>query len=433
VERLATFPIRRRGEPFRQEHKDLAAALQETLETVVFHVARHYAKTTGLSRLALAGGIAHNCTLSGKLLMSNLFEDVFVQPASHDAGCAIGAALCVGQSLGDSPRPARLSSIYWGPDIAGAEERILSQWRPFVAWERTSDISHRTATLLAEGGVIGWVQGRSEFGPRALGNRSILADPRPAANKDRINHMVKKREGYRPFAPSVLEEALHEYFDVPSHVDAIPFMTFVVPVREEQRARLAAVTHVDGTARVQTVSRDSNPAYWSLLRAFEAQTGVGVLLNTSLNNNSEPIVDSVEDAMVSYLTTSIDVMAIGDYWVTRQPGWRERIGTLRLTLPRHCRLTSKRYFDGERWRDQWSVEDLIRKSERIVTREVFAVLAAADGEKTIDEAAGAAAVVEASRPSVIAELFELWSERVVRLSPQRSVECLEPEAMAMAV
>src|SRR5262249_1296171 len=282
------------------------ASLQETLEDIAFHTIRYYRQVTGQKRLCLAGGVAHNCTLNGKLLYSGLFDDVFIQPAAHDAGCALGSAMhAYLQAKGSLSRP-RLDHVFWGSD-AGADDEIestLSRWTELVEFEKVDNVAERAAQLLAGGSVIGWVQGRSEFGPRALGNRSILADPRPAENKRVINAMVKKREGYRPFAPSVPEEDAADIF-VPPPMKTAPFMIFVVDVREHQRALLGAVTHVNGSARVQTVSRSTNARYHRLLAEFKALTGVPVLLNTSFNNNAEPIVDSVEDAVVCYLTTGL--------------------------------------------------------------------------------------------------------------------------------
>ena len=209
----------------------------------------------------------------------------------------------------------QLQHVYLGTDI-GDDTAVADQlraWDAFISFEKSPDIARQAAHLMAEGAVIGWVQGRSEFGPRALGNRSILADPRPATNKDRINQMVKKREGYRPFAPSVLEEDVRLYFDIPEGIDKFPFMIFVVQVRPDMRQQLGAITHVDGTARVHTVSRETNSRYWEVINAFKEITGVGVLLNTSFNNNVEPIVDSVEDGVVSFLTTGLDYLVVGDY------------------------------------------------------------------------------------------------------------------------
>ena len=181
--------------------------------------------------------------------------------------------------------------------------------------------------------MIGWVQGRSEFGPRALGNRSILADPRPAGNMTRINAMIKKREGYRPFAPSVMEEHVRDYFELPDEVASLPYMIFVVPVRVDRRSLLGAVTHVDGSARVQTVSRTDNERFWQLLRAFGDLTGVPVLLNTSFNNNAEPIVDTLDEAVTCYLTTGLDYLVAGDYLVTRRPAVNGAYRDLTVLLP----------------------------------------------------------------------------------------------------
>src|SRR6185436_19009401 len=189
---------------FTQQHKDLAAALQQALEEIVLHVLRHYRQATGLRNLCMAGGVAHNCTMNGKILYSGLFDDIFVQPAAHDAGCALGAALLAYQEIGPLSND-QVQHVYWGTDIgddASIAQHLLA-WNPFIAFEKSPDIARHTAQLMAEGAVVGWMQGRSEFGPRALGNRSILADPRPQQNKHRTNQMVKKREGYRPFAPSV--------------------------------------------------------------------------------------------------------------------------------------------------------------------------------------------------------------------------------------
>jgi carbamoyltransferase len=327
-------PARKRQDPLEQIHADLAAALQETLEDIVLHVVRYFRELTGNTRLCLAGGVAHNCSLNGKLLYTGLFDDIFVHPASHDAGCAIGAGvypfllgngfrvsgvppiLSIPVATGDSPSYVgdELRTVYWGSDI-GSEEIIqatLSEWHEFVHFEAVRDIAARTATMISKGAVVGWVQGRSEFGPRALGNRSIVADPRKAENKDIVNAMVKKREAYRPFAPAILEEYVHDYFDLPVEKNRFPFMTFVVRVRPEKQELLRATTHVDGTARIQTVCREDNPRFWQLIDAFRVITGVPVLLNTSFNNNHEPIVDSVEDAIVSFLTTGLTHLVLGD-------------------------------------------------------------------------------------------------------------------------
>jgi carbamoyltransferase len=420
-ELLRCVEPRKRGQPFGDHHKDLAAALQEALERIVLHVLRHQRAVTGERRLCLAGGVAHNCTMNGHVLASGLFDDVFVQPAAHDAGCALGAALLAAEDAAVARRHRPLRHVYWGPDIGsdGKVSSVLDAWDGFVRVERPGDLARRTAQLLASGAVVGWVQGRSEFGPRALGNRSILADPRPAANKDRINAMVKKREGYRPFAPSVLEEDARDYFDVPGQVEALPFMIFVVPVREDKRALLGATTHVDGTARVHTVSRDTNPRYWELIKAFKDLTGVPVVLNTSFNNNAEPIVDSVEDAVVTFLTTDIDHLVVGDCLVTKRAvSWADRL-SLDVWLRPYARLEQTKGFVAP---DRVGVtcEARTTADRRLrwpISRRLYDVLVTLEAPTPLGELLARAGVPTEEYPDVVAELDELWAQRLVTLRP----------------
>ncbi|EST19411.1 decarbamoylnovobiocin carbamoyltransferase [Streptomyces niveus] len=312
---------RRRGEPFTQAHMDFAASVQETTEQIAMHVIGYWARSTGLRNLAFGGGVAHNSTLNGRILTSGLFDEVFVHPASHDAGSSEGAALVVARERGERVWPLpRLTSASLGPDLGDVDslERTLKSWSPLVDVERADDIVETTAHLLAAGEAIGWAHGRSEFGPRALGNRSILADARPKENQTRINAMVKKRESFRPFAPVVTAEAAGDYFDLPETVGHHDFMSFVVQVRADRRELLGAVTHVDGSARVQVVTEETNPRFHRLVTRFGELTGTPVLLNTSFNNNAEPIVQSVDDVLTSYLTTSLDVLVIEDFVVRRR-------------------------------------------------------------------------------------------------------------------
>lgn len=418
---VAAGAVRRRGAAFTQQHSDVAAALQEALERIVLHVLTDRRAKTGLANLCLAGGVAHNCTVTGKLLYSGLFDDIFVQPAAHDAGCALGAALMLSAERGHPAPKTRLREVYWGTPIADddAVARDLGAWGGFLDLARSDDIAGDAADLLADGAVIGWVQGRSEFGPRALGNRSILADPRPAANKDRINAMVKKREGYRPFAPSVIEEAAHTYFDLPDDRHDYPFMNFVVPVRVEHRARLGAITHVDGTARLQTVSRDTNPAYWGVIAAFGQRTGVPILLNTSFNNNAEPIVDSVEDAVATFLTTDLDALVVGPFLARKRAVAARDWWRLGIALPPYVRLQQTRGLSGD-----GAVEtrreirtSFSSRAGTVVSRGVFdALMTLADGGCGLGDlrhhadAAGGEA-------TMLAEIRALWEQRLVRLHP----------------
>ncbi|MER9895446.1 carbamoyltransferase [Mesorhizobium sp. M0119] len=421
---LRNIEVRRKGMPFTQQHRDVSASLQEALERIVFHILRHHREATGMKRLCLAGGVAHNCTMNGKLLYSGLFEDIFVQPASHDAGCALGAALIVSNEMGRPAPCERLQGVYWGPDLGSerAVQQELNAWAGHLEVERSDDVASSAADWIANGAVIGWVQGRSEFGPRALGNRSILADPRPAANKDRINAMVKKREGYRPFAPSVLEEDASEFFDLPDGRHEFPFMNFVVRVRDSKRALLGAITHVDGTARLQTVSRNANPAYWEVINAFKKRTGTPILLNTSFNNNAEPIVDSVADAIATFLTTELDGLVVGPFLVKKRAATMQDWTTLAVSLPPYVSLHQTRAYKAPDRREthcEISTTHFSSDSVRI-SHDLFNLLMRIEGEAVLGDLLNTIAPDQAKREALMEGLRRLWEQRLVRLHPSQA-------------
>jgi carbamoyltransferase len=271
---------------------------------------------TGLRRLCLAGGTALNCSMNGKLALLPWVDEVFIQPAAHDAGTALGAALAVYvEKTGHRPT-WRMEHAYWGPEYDN--EAIETALRGFTELKvhRSENICAETAELLAAGQIVGWFQGRLEIGPRALGNRSILANPSLPEMKDLVNNQVKHREPWRPFAPSVLEEAVGRYVDPPL---ASPYMILAFDTKAEQQAELASAIHVDGTCRPQTVSRATNPRYWELIKQFEARTGIPAVLNTSFNVDSQPIVNNPYEAIDTFLNCGLDVLAIGDYLV-----WKEK-------------------------------------------------------------------------------------------------------------
>lgn len=314
------------GEPRRPEeaiedrHAAIAAALQEALQRAILHTLNHARAVTGIDRLCLAGGVALNCSLNGVVARSGLFRDIFVQPAASDEGCSVGAALHAYYYGADRDRQdtRRWEDVSLGPEYAQSETlRVLRRHAEKLQWLAQEDITDAVAARLAHGQVVGWFQGRMEFGPRALGNRSILADPRDPEMKERINAKVKRREPFRPFAPSVLEEEASAYFDM-NGLDSSPFMLFAVPVRAGQRAAIPAVTHVDGTARVQTVSRRTNPLFWELISKFRDLTSIPLVLNTSFNVRNEPIVCTPDDAIRCFLSTDIDCLAIGRYLVEKR-------------------------------------------------------------------------------------------------------------------
>ncbi|MDA9420891.1 carbamoyltransferase family protein [Bradyrhizobium sp. CCBAU 53380] len=421
---VRNIQVRRKGQPFTQQHRDVSASLQEALERIVFHTLRHHRKATGMTRLCLAGGVAHNCTLNGKLLYSGLFDDIFVQPAAHDAGCALGAALMVSNELGSPAPRERLSDNYWGPDLGNEQAvvRELNAWSGHLDIQRSDDIASSAADWMANGTVIGWVQGRSEFGPRALGNRSILADPRPAENKDRINAMVKKREGFRPFAPSVLEEDASEFFELPNGTRQLPFMNFVVRVREAKCNVLGAITHVDGTARLQTVSRETNSAYWDVISAFKRRTGIPSLLNTSFNNNAEPIVQSVSDAITTFLTTELDGLVIGPFLVRKRVASLQDWSALGVSLPPYASLHRVRSYTTP---DRQETVCEIRTGHSAhynmrISPELFDMLMRIEGEASLGWLFDAAMLDQAKREDLVKELRLVWELRGVRLHPLRA-------------
>lgn len=403
---------RRKGEPFTQEHKDFAAGLQATVERIILHVLQHYRQETGLRNLCVAGGVGHNCSANGKMYYAELFDSVYFQPAAHDAGLSLGAALHVMNQEGARPVRVRVPHVYLGTAIPADPGAALRRWGGFLQIRKVDDVEAEAAKLLADGQVLAWVQGRAEFGPRALGNRSIVADPRPADNKDRINQMVKKREAYRPFAPSILEERIAEVCELAATENrTLPFMISTLRVRPEWRERLGAVTHVDGTARVQTVSRQTNPSYWKLIREFEELSGVPVLLNTSLNNHMEPIVDSVDDAVSCFLTTGLEALVVGSYIATKRSDRSHlALGACSVRLPgnRSLVLRSGRHFVdcfSHPWFGQSSVE---------ISRGLFEVL-----RRSLQEEAAIATVVckGTDETALFTELEHLWEMRAVTVVP----------------
>jgi carbamoyltransferase len=300
---------------------DIAHSAQIVYEEIFFHVLSDLQRRTGLTKLALAGGCALNSVANGKIFERTKFRELFIQPAAGDDGTAIGAAFYVEHAVLGRPRRFVMHNAYTGLGfddraIESAIERARSNgWDAGITVRRLEDpdLYREVAAAAASGKVVGWFQGRMEFGPRALGNRSIVADPRRADMKDILNQRIKHRETYRPFAPSVLEEKATEIFerDEPS-----PFMLMVYKVKEEHRARIPAVTHVDNTGRLQTVSATTNPRYHALISEFERQTGVPLMLNTSFNEH-EPIVTTPGDALACYLKTRMDVLALGNWVLTR--------------------------------------------------------------------------------------------------------------------
>jgi carbamoyltransferase len=302
------------------EHRDVAAALQECLDKVMLHICGHFGAATGLRRLALAGGVALNCTANGRLMKSGLFDEIYIQPAAGDDGSALGAALYRAALAGDV-RNMRFPPPFHGPAYSMAEiEAALAEFGDqidVVRYETLVQACAEAARLIAEGRVVAWYRGRMEFGPRALGHRSILADPGRPEMRGRINGMVKMREAFRPFAPAVSLEQVHLWFDVPRMTE-LPYMITNVDVRKEYREQLPATTHVNGSARVQTVSAKDNPEFHALLQAVGSATGREMVLNTSFNIKGQPIVNTPREALDTFLGTGIDFLFLENILVSRR-------------------------------------------------------------------------------------------------------------------
>ena len=308
-------PPRTAGSALTAREKDIAASLQLRLEEVGFHVLNHLHEATGLTDLGLSGGVAYNSVMNGKILLNTPFQRVFVQPAAGDSGTAVGVCYQIHNDLLGKPRGYVMEGAYTGPEFS--DEQIRRELdRGGLAYETYDDreITRRAAKDIADGAVLGWFQGRMEFGPRALGNRSIVVDPRRADMKQILNERIKKREPFRPFAPSILEERTADYFEQ-SH--PAPTMLMVYQIRPERQAEIPAVTHVDGSGRLQTVSSEANPRYHQLISDFCELTGVPVVLNTSFNEN-EPIVCTPRHAIDCFLKTRMDVLYIGNHAVRRE-------------------------------------------------------------------------------------------------------------------
>lgn len=314
-ERLFGRPRRLPEGPLTQFYKDVAASLQKVTDTIVVRMARHIQKETGQKYLCMAGGVALNCVSNSKILEETSFQDVFVQPAAGDAGGALGAAYYAYNTLMGNPRSYVMENAFLGPAFSDSfiDQFLRDRNIPAKQLER-NELLQETARAIADQKVVGWFQGKMEFGPRALGSRSILADPRNPKNQSVVNLKIKFRESFRPFAPTVLEDRVGDYFewDKPS-----PYMLFVATVRPDRR-EIPAVTHVDGSARLQTISRDQNALYYDLIREFDSQTGCPVVINTSFNVRGEPIVCTPEDAWNCFMRTEMDVLVLGSYILKKE-------------------------------------------------------------------------------------------------------------------
>jgi carbamoyltransferase len=327
MEKLFGFPARGKDEPLGDPHRDLAHSAQAMYEEAFFNILETAHAQHGIDTLTLAGGCGMNSVANGKVYRRSPFKKMYIQSAAGDAGGAIGAAFYVWHRekfsfLGQGGKFV-MDHAYWGPEFSVAQiKKVLDGQSDALAeacctvelMDGENALCRRTAAAVAQGKVIGWFQGRMEWGPRALGNRSIVCDPRRADMKDILNLKIKRRESFRPFAPSILREHVLEWFE---EEDDVPFMMQVFQVREEKRTKIPAVTHVDGSGRLQTVHENTNPLYYRLIDAFREITGVPIVLNTSFNEN-EPVVCRPEEALDCFLRTKMDVLALGNFYIARK-------------------------------------------------------------------------------------------------------------------
>lgn len=350
-EQLFQFARRESETELEQKHCNLALAIQVVTEEIVLKMAQEAKKLTGADYLCLAGGVALNCVANGKILKSNIFKDIYIQPAAGDAGGALGAALAASYLYFHEVRENsdnvkdQMKGAYLGPEYSEKEISLMNKKNKanYFYFEDFSKLADTVAEKLANGNVVGWFQGRMEFGPRALGNRSILGDVRNPEMQKKLNLKIKYREGFRPFAPSVLAEDVNEYFDLNT---SSPYMLIVAPVKSERRVKLPenylekslwdrlymkrsdiqSITHLDFSARIQTVHKETNERYWNLINTFKKQTGYAVIVNTSFNVRGEPIVCNPDDAYRCFMSTEMDFLVIGNfmYVKTEQPDWQNK-------------------------------------------------------------------------------------------------------------
>lgn len=306
-------PARKQGEELTQKHKDIATSVQRITEELIFHILNHLQKKTGLENICIAGGVAQNSVANGKILEKTTFKNVYIPSAGHDAGTALGSALWLYNHILEQDRLPAIYNAYTGAKSSNEEiEACLKLQQVEYTKYNDDELLNVVSDALVNGKVIGWFQGRAEFGPRALGHRSIIVDPRRADAKELLNSKIKRRESFRPFAPSILEEYVSEYFE---KTDKVPFMEKVYPIKKEKHAEIPAVTHVDGTGRLQTVEKGDR--YYDLIERFRQKTGTPILLNTSFNEN-EPIVNTPKEALDCYLRTEMDMLVMENCVISRK-------------------------------------------------------------------------------------------------------------------
>jgi predicted NodU family carbamoyl transferase len=404
------------------EHMDAAAAIQEAVNEILIHILGYIRRETGLTSLCVAGGVGQNSSANGSIAASGLFDKMFVHYAPHDAGAALGAALLTSEPSKAKHASAesadrsneRLGGIrrgvpFLGPPLEGPEycRNLFERWASVIEYEEITDPSEQVALPLAQGKLVGVARGRAEFGPRALGHRSILADPRESETRTRVNDLVKRREQFRPLAPVVLREAASAFFLLPECSTALEYMGVVVGVRPDAQECLRAVTHVDGTARVQLVDRAFDPWLYHLIEAFGKMSGVPVLLNTSFNNHAEPMVQSADDALQCFLTCALDLLVLDDYLVTRLGAFSQLEIDLHVAVQAGAAVVTRNYPGDDSAAKSYHLEVPGRRRTAI-SGALAERMAAAQGGNGFDVKA---------EDHLYPEIASLWEERLLAVRP----------------
>ena len=397
--------------------QNLAFVVQKDLEDAMIEAARWVRRETGSRNLVIAGGVALNCVANRKILEQSGFERVFVPPPAGDDGIAIGCAFHGWLETGGRKKRFALSHPYYGRQYDDTRIARSISRETFVAGHKPASIETKAARSIASGKIIGWFQGASAMGPRALGDRSILADPRDPGMRDHLNVQVKHREPFRPYGASVLEEKASEFFVT---AEACPYMTFAVQVRHDQAHRIPAVVHVDGSCRIQTVNRADNPRFHRLLEEFHALTGIPLLVNTSLNGAGEPIVETPEDALRLFLNLQLDSLVLGDHWIDRRLS--SRTGSLmelmdyRLLFERELELVERRAADGT-WECLARPGDALDQHAIVVSRDTAGLLRSVDGLCVIKQRLRTGQIPASSRraTAILKELARLHEAGFIRL------------------
>ncbi|MCK1502133.1 carbamoyltransferase N-terminal domain-containing protein [Bradyrhizobium sp. 188] len=334
----------RSGVELQQRHYDFAASLQEAMEEIVLHVLSHYRAKTGLRHLCVAGGMAENVEINSSLMYSGLFDEVFVHPIAHDAGCALGAALLSSQDDGMPAPRERVQSVQWGsePEPGPQVEAELERWRDFVGFERNNDVIRRAAKAIAEGSLVAWLEGRSDFGSHALGSRNVLARTDATEMGERLRLALGRQEVHHRPALLIRDQDIRSWCELPAQYQAVPFQTFTLRVREQRRAEAGAALYANGKAKVQTVSQRQKPRLYRLLGELGLMTGSAAMLSASFNRSSEPTVESVEDAVASFVGSELDYLIVGDFIAERKDVRDEARMRLRISLPPFVQLVRSR-------------------------------------------------------------------------------------------